>query len=227
MTSEFWPSIRVAFGWVHRVAHVLANHEASDALGVRRRLAGLIGAMVRHQERAGEHAGAVAHFLKVTRSYWPGLFHCYDWPDLPRTNNDLEQFFGSYRYHERRATGRKVASPSLVLRGSGPALLAATATSKSTVLRPRLGRRQGPTAVGLDPQATGHPPRASHGTPPVQAIARRVPTSIRAAISSSQLCRPRKKSSRPMPSSDICDKSTPKLLGTRKRSASRSIPRPR
>ena len=100
---------------------------ASDALGVRRRLAGLIGAMVRHQERAGEHAGAVAHFLKVTRSYWPGLFHCYDWPDLPRTNNDLEQFFGSYRYHERRATGRKVASPSLVLRGS-VRLLAATAT---------------------------------------------------------------------------------------------------
>jgi hypothetical protein len=38
--------------------------------------------------------------------------------DLPRTNNDLEQFFGSHRYHERRASGRKVASPGLVVRGS-------------------------------------------------------------------------------------------------------------
>jgi transposase len=38
--------------------------------------------------------------------------------DLPRTNNDLEQLFGSTRHHERRCTGRKAASPSLVLRGS-------------------------------------------------------------------------------------------------------------
>jgi len=61
---------------------------------------------------------SITHFLKVTASYWPGLFHCYDVPDLPRTNNDLEQLFGSTRYHERRCTGRKAASPSLVLRGS-------------------------------------------------------------------------------------------------------------
>ena len=33
--------------------------------------------------------------MKVTRSYWPGLFHCYDVADLPRTNNDLEQLFGA------------------------------------------------------------------------------------------------------------------------------------
>jgi hypothetical protein len=37
---------------------------------------------------------------------------------LPRTNNDLEQCFGSVRYAERRASGRKGASPALVVRGS-------------------------------------------------------------------------------------------------------------
>src|SRR5712691_6592184 len=57
-------------------------------------------------------------FRKVTTSYWPGLFHCYDLADLPRTNNELEQYFGSARYHERRATGRKQASPGLVVRGA-------------------------------------------------------------------------------------------------------------
>jgi hypothetical protein len=36
-------------------------------------------------------AAAAAHFAKVTASYWPGLFCCYDVPDLPRTNNALEQ----------------------------------------------------------------------------------------------------------------------------------------
>jgi hypothetical protein len=57
-------------------------------------------------------------FRKVTASYWPGLFHCYDVADLPRTNNDLEQYFGSARYHERRTTGRKAASPGIVVRGA-------------------------------------------------------------------------------------------------------------
>ena len=52
---------------------------------------------------------------------------CYDVADLPRTNNDLEQFFGSYRYHERRCSGRKVACPGTVVRGS-VRLIAAAAT---------------------------------------------------------------------------------------------------
>jgi hypothetical protein len=65
--------------------------------------------------------------VKVTRSYWPGLFHCYAVAELPRTNNALEQFFGRHRYHERRASGRKGASPALVLRGAAR-LVAATAT---------------------------------------------------------------------------------------------------
>jgi hypothetical protein len=74
--------------------------------------------MKRHKKSAGRLSGAIDHFVKVSRSYWSGLFGCYDVADLPRTNNDLEQAFGRHRYHERRATGRKGASPALVLRGS-------------------------------------------------------------------------------------------------------------
>ncbi len=57
-------------------------------------------------------------FRKVTASYWSGLFYCYDIADLPRTNNELEQYFGSACSHERRTTGRKGASPGLVVRGA-------------------------------------------------------------------------------------------------------------
>ncbi len=85
---------------------------------VRRRFTGLIAAMTRWAPTAGALADAVAHFRKVTRSYWPGLFHPYDVAGLPRTNNDLEHLFGRTRYRERRASGRKVASPARVLRGS-------------------------------------------------------------------------------------------------------------
>lgn len=117
----------MAYRWVHRVVQRL-NHEAqlAGATG-KRRMQGLLGAMVQHRTAAGTLAPALAHFLNVTRSYWPGLFHCDDVPDLPRTNNALEQFFGAHRYHERRATGRKGASPALVLSGS-VRLIAAAAT---------------------------------------------------------------------------------------------------
>ncbi len=83
--------------------------------------------MTAQRETLGALAPAVDQFQKVTASYWPGLFHCYDVPDLPRTNNGLEQLFGSQRYHERRASGRRTASPAAVLRGE-VRLIAATAT---------------------------------------------------------------------------------------------------
>ena len=122
-----WPAVRVAYRWVHRAAHILTNEDQQPGATVKRSLGGLLGAMMQNRSAAGVLAPALVHFLKVTRSYWPGLFHCYEVPDLPRTNNDLEQCFGAHRYHERRATGRKGASPALVLRGSVQ-LLAAAAT---------------------------------------------------------------------------------------------------
>jgi hypothetical protein len=126
-TAGLWPDVRIAFGWVYRAAVVLRNKAGLDARGVRRRYRGLIGAIARHRESCGRLQEAFTHFRKVTRSYWPGLFRCYDVADLPRTNNDLERFFGSYRYHERRASGRKVACPGTVVRGS-VRLTAAAAT---------------------------------------------------------------------------------------------------
>lgn len=87
--------------------------------------------MARWRQQVGPLTAGIDHFLKVSKSYWGGLFHCYDVPGLPRTNNDLEHCFGSYRYHERRTTGRKVASPALVLRGS-VRILAAVATRQRT-----------------------------------------------------------------------------------------------
>ncbi len=138
-TAELWPDIERAYGWVHRAAHILGNAAGEDATMVQRRFDGLMAAMARHRASAGDLAGAIDHFCKVTRSYRPGLFHCYAVPELPRTNNGLEQMFGSQRHHERRATGRKMASPATVLRGE-VRVIAATATRLHPPTARELGR---------------------------------------------------------------------------------------
>ena len=117
-TATLWGPVEAAYGWVFHAAAILANVAGLTAAAVKASYRGLLGAMARHAGRAGELTGALGQFRKVTRSYWLGLFHCYEVPDLPRTDNDLEQLFGAHRYHERRASGRKVASPGLVVRGS-------------------------------------------------------------------------------------------------------------
>jgi hypothetical protein len=117
-TAPLWPPIRIAYGFVHQAAHVLANHEGGNSTTVRHTYQRLLAALRDAQAHLGPLADAVAHFRTVTASYWPGLFACYDVPGLPRTNNDLEHYFGSARHLERRATGRKGASPALVVRGA-------------------------------------------------------------------------------------------------------------
>jgi hypothetical protein len=138
-TASLWPDIERAYTWIHQAAHILNNHQDENAATVQRRFNGMVGAMARHCNRAGSLSGAIEHFGKVTRSYRPGLFHCYAVPELPRTNNDLEHEFGSQRYHERRATGRKTASPAAVLRGEAR-LVAAIATRQRAPSGPDLGR---------------------------------------------------------------------------------------
>lgn len=137
-----WPAIQQAYAWVHQAAHILANKVGHDVLMLRQTYRKLLTAMRRGQAALGDLASAVPHFRKVTMSYGPGLFRCYTTAGLPRTNNDLEHCFGAARYHERRATGRKGASPAMVVRGR-VRLVAAVATRTQPVtsaeLRPTNG----------------------------------------------------------------------------------------
>jgi hypothetical protein len=126
-TASLWTDIRIAYRWVHSAAHLLDNPVGESSAQVRRRYQGLLGAIQHWHDRAGTLAPGIQHFLKVTRSYWSGLFHCYDIAGLPRTNNELEHVFGTHRYHERRTTGRKTGSLTVVIRGS-VRVVAATAT---------------------------------------------------------------------------------------------------
>ena len=131
-TAALWSPIIIAYDWVHHAAKILPNHAQFDSSIVQLCFRALIEAMSARQTSAGYLIEGVIHFLKVTASYWSGLFCCYWVPGLqgssmgedspirlpPRTNNDLEHIFGTVRHHHRRCTGHKVAPNSVVLRGS-------------------------------------------------------------------------------------------------------------
>jgi hypothetical protein len=117
-TTPLWSDVEQGYAWVHRAAHLLSNDDKLEAEALRQAYEALLAEMEQVPTPSEPLAAMLATFRKVTASYWPGLFHCYDCADLPRTNNELEQYFGSARYHERRATGRKQASPGVVVRGS-------------------------------------------------------------------------------------------------------------
>ena len=131
-TRALWPDVRATYRWVHAAARLLKNTAGRAAEDVKARYARLIEEWGRRKDACGRLGEAVDHFLKVTDSYRPGLFHYLEVPDLPATNNDLEQFFGAQRHPERRTTGRKTASPSLVVRGP-VRVLAATLTRLAPV----------------------------------------------------------------------------------------------
>ena len=117
-TAAMWEPIRRAYRWIRAAAHVLANADQQPASVVRHAFVRVLRSMGVTKRHCGPLEAALTHFLKVTRSYQAGLFHCYADPAIPRTNNDLEQCFGQHRHHERRATGRKAGSPHAVLHGS-------------------------------------------------------------------------------------------------------------
>ena len=117
-THLLWTDVEKGYQWVHRAAHLLSNEEKQDVSQVRQTYEALLAEMEQTPTTSETLTTMLATFRKVTASYFPGLLHCYDVAALPRTNNDLEQYFGSARYHERRATGRKVASPGVVVRGA-------------------------------------------------------------------------------------------------------------
>lgn len=120
-TSGLWSQVAQGAALVQGASAILRNDAglAVDALLARDRdWSAQMDSAAKRPDLPNTLRKALSHFVKVSDSYCGDLFHCCRIAGLPHPNNALEQAFGSLRYHERRASGRKVASPSLVLSGS-------------------------------------------------------------------------------------------------------------
>jgi len=70
-----------------------------------------------------EDQKVVEYIHKIFRSFWWGLFTCYDVEDLPRTNNELERFIRQIKMGYRRVSGRKNVHDFVIRYGSYVALI--------------------------------------------------------------------------------------------------------
>jgi hypothetical protein len=89
-THSQWPPITWSFNCLHKIATALKNEGQHSSTQVRHQVQTVLRTMARWKQKAEPLVDAIDYFLKVTRSYWSGLFHCYDIESLPRTNNDLD-----------------------------------------------------------------------------------------------------------------------------------------
>jgi siroheme synthase (precorrin-2 oxidase/ferrochelatase) len=128
--------LRAAHGWLRTIAHTLAPVPPTSGEAPR------TGDLVRRQVEAHltqlEQAmatgvlatwlhPALTHLVTVVRRLGDGLYHCYDVPDLPRTDNGLEQFYRRVKACERRITGHR-RSDQFVLRLGSAAVYAVAAS---------------------------------------------------------------------------------------------------
>lgn len=74
----------------------------------------------------------------VLRRLGAGLYHCYNVPGLPRTDNALEQFYRRVKTEQRRITGRKRADAFVVRVGGFAVYATAASATTESVLRAHL-----------------------------------------------------------------------------------------
>ena len=82
-TAALWPPITITYNWVHEAAKILDHQAGLDASLVQLCFQALLNAMSACQGAAGYLEPGILHFLKVTNSYWSGLFHCHSVPGMP------------------------------------------------------------------------------------------------------------------------------------------------
>jgi len=63
------------------------------------------------------------HVNQIFRSFWWGLFTCYDVEGVPRTNNELERFIRQIKMRQRRGSGRKNVHDFVIRYGAYAALI--------------------------------------------------------------------------------------------------------
>jgi len=128
--AETYQVLHQGAAWLRDIAYILepvATHPRR-AEDVARQLRGYLDTVQRQPAVTPTLKTFGRHLDTVSRSYWPGLFHCYAVPGLPRTNNELESHFRATRRRLLRTTGQQGQTQRTLQRQGAWELLPAPST---------------------------------------------------------------------------------------------------
>jgi len=103
-----YSDLRRAADWLEHIADLLdpAGKPDRDAIRVQRELLSYLDDIDQESQDSPRLRRFCNKIRKTTLSYTPGLFHCYDTPSLPRTNNDRESEFRDLNRRLLSTTGQ-------------------------------------------------------------------------------------------------------------------------
>jgi Transposase, Mutator family len=107
--AHTYQELRHGAAWLRDIAYILEPSTAHppSAAHVAGQLRGYLDTVLRLPDVTPTLSMFGLHLDKVSRSYWSGLFHCYDMPSVPRTNNELESCFRDLGRRLLRTTGQQ------------------------------------------------------------------------------------------------------------------------
>ena len=107
--AQTYQTFQQGAAWLRDIAYILEPTASPAVWGeqVAGQLRAYLDTVLRWPQVTPSLDAFGRHLDTVSRSYWPGLFHCYDVPGLPRTNNELESRFRDTRRRLLRTTGQK------------------------------------------------------------------------------------------------------------------------
>ena len=107
--AQTYQGLQQGAAWLRDIAYILEPTSPQPLKGeqVAEQLHGYLDAIPCQNDISPVIYDFGLHLNKVSRSYWPGLFHCYDVPELPRTNNEIESLFRDAGRQMLRITGQK------------------------------------------------------------------------------------------------------------------------
>jgi len=125
--------VRRLYKFIFEVGVILGQNAGAEK--VQADMQAYVERLTKLQFRRQAEKAAVQNILRYTASYWEGLFHHYDHPQIPRTNNDLERFNRKLKSAHRKTTGRASCQGFIVRYGSYVAFLDSSVSQRETLFR--------------------------------------------------------------------------------------------
>ena len=104
-----YSDLRQAADWLQAIAHILDpdDRPARSGTEVRQELFAYLDTIPKDNQLSPHLDHFYQAILQTSCNYAPGLFHCYDLPGLPRTNNERESEFRDLNRRLLQTSGQK------------------------------------------------------------------------------------------------------------------------